>query len=109
MAGDTDSANESSLTRAEDTGEAAEPATRADASPGDGADSGDGRQCMPCRGTGKLISNLGGSASTVTCPWCGGTGVRQSGVDAQQRWRGEDGAQISVAESAESTAAEETS
>lgn len=41
---------------------------------------------MPCRGSGKLISNLGGSPSTVTCPWCEGGGVRIPGVDAQARW-----------------------
>jgi DnaJ-class molecular chaperone len=44
------------------------------------------RECMPCRGSGKVISNLGGSPSTVTCPWCEGGGVRISGVDAQARW-----------------------
>ncbi len=32
--------------------------------------------CSPCRGTGKVISNKGGDAHDVTCPWCGGTGVR---------------------------------
>jgi len=46
---------------------------------------------MPCRGSGKLISNLGGTPSTVTCPWCEGGGVRLSGIDAQAKWRdGED-------------------
>ena len=44
------------------------------------------RECMPCRGTGKVISNLGGTPSMVTCPWCGGGGVRLAGVDAQGRW-----------------------
>jgi hypothetical protein len=48
---------------------------------------------MPCRGTGKLISNLGGSPSTVSCPWCAGTGTRQAGVDAQQRWRDQEAAE----------------
>lgn len=48
------------------------------------------RECMPCRGSGKVISNLGGTPSTVTCPWCEGGGVRLPGVDAQTRWR-EDG------------------
>jgi hypothetical protein len=42
---------------------------------------------MPCRGTGKAISNLGGTPSTVTCPWCEGGGKRLSGVDAQSKWR----------------------
>jgi hypothetical protein len=41
---------------------------------------------MPCRGTGKVISNLGGAESTVTCPWCEGSGVRVAGVDAQGKW-----------------------
>jgi hypothetical protein len=41
---------------------------------------------MPCRGTGQVISNLGGSAKDVPCPWCDGGGVRLSDVDAQARW-----------------------
>jgi hypothetical protein len=41
---------------------------------------------MPCRGSGQVISNLGGTPSKVTCPWCGGGGVRVSGIDAQARW-----------------------
>jgi DnaJ-class molecular chaperone len=44
------------------------------------------RECMPCRGTGKVISGLGGEPKTVTCPWCDGSGQRQSGVDAQAKW-----------------------
>ncbi len=44
------------------------------------------RECMACRGTGQVISNLGGTPSTVTCPWCEGTGVRRAGGDAQARW-----------------------
>jgi DnaJ-class molecular chaperone len=44
------------------------------------------RQCMPCGGEGKLISNLGGTPSKVTCPWCDGTGMRKPGIDAQTRW-----------------------
>jgi DnaJ-class molecular chaperone len=44
------------------------------------------RECMPCRGTGKVISGLGGKSSTVVCPWCGGDGVRHTGVDAQAKW-----------------------
>jgi DnaJ-class molecular chaperone len=47
------------------------------------------RECMPCRGSGKLISNLGGAPSTVTCPWCQGSGVRAPGTDAQAHWSGE--------------------
>ena len=39
--------------------------------------------CTPCRGTGKLISNLGGTAHEVVCPWCGGLGKYEPGRDAQ--------------------------
>jgi hypothetical protein len=44
---------------------------------------------MPCRGTGRVISNLGGSQSTLPCPWCRGGGVRLSGIDAQAEHGGE--------------------
>jgi DnaJ-class molecular chaperone len=44
------------------------------------------RECMPCRGTGKVISNLGGTANMITCPWCDGGGVRRNGVDTQASW-----------------------
>jgi len=40
--------------------------------------------CAPCRGTGTVISNLGGTAQAVTCPWCEGGGVQLPGHDAQQ-------------------------
>jgi hypothetical protein len=46
----------------------------------------DPQACMPCRGTGRVISNLGGEAQQVTCPWCQGSGTRQSGVDTQATW-----------------------
>ena len=46
------------------------------------------RECMPCRGSGQVISNLGGTPSTVTCPWCAGGGVRLPEVDAQAVWLG---------------------
>jgi DnaJ-class molecular chaperone len=39
--------------------------------------------CAPCRGTGQVISNLGGSASLARCPWCEGTGTQIPGHDAQ--------------------------
>lgn len=39
--------------------------------------------CTVCRGTGTLISNLGGSPSTVDCAWCEGTGVFLPDHDAQ--------------------------
>jgi hypothetical protein len=52
---------------------------------------------MPCRGTGKVVSNLGGSPSEVTCPWCEGGGVRIAGIDAQAKWReGEDAGEAGV-------------
>lgn len=38
---------------------------------------------MACRGTGRVISNLGGSPSTVACPWCEGSGLRPAEIDAQ--------------------------
>jgi DnaJ-class molecular chaperone len=41
------------------------------------------KPCAPCRGTGRLISNLGGEPSTVTCPWCEGGGMQLPGHDAQ--------------------------
>jgi DnaJ-class molecular chaperone len=42
------------------------------------------RVCMPCHGTGKVISNLDGHARKVTCPWCRGGGERLVGEDAQE-------------------------
>ena len=39
--------------------------------------------CAPCRGTGGVISNLGGSPSQVACPWCDGGGMQIPGHDAQ--------------------------
>jgi len=43
----------------------------------------DPQRCTPCRGTGKVISNLGGTPQTVTCPWCDGTGTFDAQHDAQ--------------------------
>jgi hypothetical protein len=49
-------------------------------------------RCAPCRGTGRIVSRLGGSSRTITCPWCEGTGHVLPGHDAQARWRrGESG------------------
>jgi DnaJ-class molecular chaperone len=45
--------------------------------------------CMPCRGTGKVVSTLGGTAGDVDCPWCEGTGTFIAEHDAQARWRDE--------------------
>lgn len=39
--------------------------------------------CTPCRGTGKVISNLGGEQREITCPWCEGSGEFKPGHDAQ--------------------------
>ena len=41
------------------------------------------RACPPCRGTGRIVSRLGGSAQTITCPWCEGSGHVIPGHDAQ--------------------------
>ncbi len=41
---------------------------------------------MPCRGTGEVVSTLGGETRKLPCPWCQGTGVRTSGIDAQEAW-----------------------
>ena len=43
----------------------------------------DASACTACRGTGRVISNLGGSPSEVPCPWCDGTGRFSPGHDAQ--------------------------
>jgi hypothetical protein len=41
---------------------------------------------MACRGTGRVISGLGGTQSTVECPWCAGSGLRPAEIDAQAHW-----------------------
>lgn len=70
---------------------------------GDQAETSHGPQeCMPCRGTGQVISNLGGAANSVTCPWCLGDGARQHGIDAQARWS--DGAGADLAPAADAAA-----
>jgi hypothetical protein len=46
-----------------------------------------GEPCSACRGTGVVISNLGGEPHELDCPWCEGGGVRLRGHDAQARWR----------------------
>jgi hypothetical protein len=91
MAGDRQGADESNLTREEGEGEPTATAP---------AKTGDARACMPCRGTGKVISNLGGTRSEVRCPWCQGSGVRQAGVDAQAGWREREGADREPADGA---------
>ena len=75
---------------------AAKPVRKAPSSPGGGAGEVDAHAeeareplpCMPCHGTGKVISNLGGHSRKITCPWCRGGGVRLTGVDAQE-WQQE--------------------
>jgi DnaJ-class molecular chaperone len=44
--------------------------------------------CRACRGTGRVISNLGGEARQVDCPWCEGTGRFIAEHDAQAPWAG---------------------
>ena len=39
--------------------------------------------CAPCRGTGQLLSQLGGTPAQVVCPWCEGSGMQIPGHDAQ--------------------------
>ncbi len=52
---------------------------------GRGAEADEDRStCSSCRGTGKVLSSLGGTQHAVTCPWCGGTGRFQPGRDAQE-------------------------
>jgi DnaJ-class molecular chaperone len=41
--------------------------------------------CHPCRGTGRVISNLGGERREVTCPWCEGSGEFKPEHDAQEQ------------------------
>jgi DnaJ-class molecular chaperone len=38
----------------------------------------DPKACPPCRGTGQVISSLGGEPRKVTCPWCQGSGIRKT-------------------------------
>lgn len=40
--------------------------------------------CSPCRGTGRVVSGLGGAPHELPCPWCGGSGVFAPGHDAQE-------------------------
>jgi DnaJ-class molecular chaperone len=50
----------------------------------DRRDERDETTCRPCRGSGSVISGLGGEERAVTCPWCGGSGVRDATRDAQE-------------------------
>jgi DnaJ-class molecular chaperone len=49
------------------------------------------RECTACRGTGRVISNLGGTPHEEPCPWCEGTGRFIPGHDAQAARRAESG------------------
>ncbi len=51
----------------------------------------DASDCTACRGTGRVISNLGGTPSEVLCPWCDGTGRFIAGHDAQAARRAASG------------------
>ena len=52
-------------------------------------------RCTPCRGTGTVISALGGTPKPVTCPWCEGGGRRIAGHDAQAARKPADGQRLS--------------
>lgn len=54
-----------------------------DASEAPAAPDADRAACTACRGTGRVISNLGGSPSEAECPWCEGTGRFLPEHDAQ--------------------------
>jgi DnaJ-class molecular chaperone len=49
--------------------------------------------CTACRGTGSVISNLGGEPHQLSCPWCEGGGVVLPDHDAQAHWRAQQGAE----------------
>lgn len=43
--------------------------------------------CGACRGSGSVISNIGGNPHSVSCPWCEGRGLFLADHDAQAHWR----------------------
>jgi hypothetical protein len=55
----------------------------------DGEATGGRQPCSPCRGSGKVISNLGGKREEITCPWCDGGGTRLPEHNAQARFKDE--------------------
>ena len=57
----------------------------------------DGQSCSACRGTGRVISNLGGEPHDVTCPWCEGSGRFKPGHDAQAHVSEADSSPVSTA------------
>jgi DnaJ-class molecular chaperone len=78
---------------------ATKPVRKAPSSTGHDGEEGDSpteephepRVCVPCHGTGKVISNLGDHTRKVVCPWCRGSGERLTGADAQE-WQQEQAA-----------------
>ena len=66
----------------------------------------DPNQCTACRGTGTLISGLGGTPHEVRCPWCEGIGVRKPGIDAQEH-PAEDGPALAAARAGEAPGGED--
>jgi DnaJ-class molecular chaperone len=46
-------------------------------------DTHDAGACTACRGTGEVISGLGGTPHRVRCPWCEGSGRFIPEHDAQ--------------------------
>ncbi len=46
--------------------------------------------CRPCRGSGRVLSMLGGHEHKVTCPWCVGSSEFIVGRNAQESPRGPD-------------------
>jgi hypothetical protein len=68
-----------------------------------GDDAAETSPCTACRGIGTVVSNLGGEPSTVSCPWCDGTGVFIKDHDAQLHW-GDDPPRGRTAEEAEAEA-----
>ena len=63
---------------------------------------GDATTCTACRGTGKVLSSLGGTQHEVVCPWCEGSGHRIPGIDAQEHpAEGGDPAPVAAADGGE--------
>jgi len=82
-------------------------AQQAAAGPSDGTL--DPTRCRACRGSGSVISGLGGEPREVACPWCEGGGLWLADHDAQAAKSGqgqEGGAAASYAHSASSSGTE---
>ena len=48
------------------------------------SESHDPGRCTPCRGTGTVISALGGTPKPVTCPWCEDAQAARKPADGQR-------------------------